>query len=160
MVDVILIILGAVCMLTGLIGCIIPMLPGLPVAYVGLLLLHATDKVQYTTTQLLVWLLIVGVLSVLDYFTPMLGSKYGGGSKWGSWGCIIGTLVGLLFLPWGIIIGPFLGAVIGELLGDREFHQAIRSGIGSLIGFLFGTVLKLIVCGYFCYQFIVGVFHM
>ena len=80
MVDVILIIFSAVCMITGLIGCIIPMLPGLPIAYVGLLLLHATDKVQYTTTQLLVWLLIVGVLLVLDYFTPMLGSKYGGGS--------------------------------------------------------------------------------
>ena len=61
---------------------------------------------------------------ILDYFTPMLGSKYSGGSKWGNWGCIIGTLVGLLFLPWGIILGPFLGAVIGELLGNKEFSQA------------------------------------
>lgn len=130
--------------------------PEAAVAYLGLVLLHFTDKVQYTTTQLIVWLLIVLVVQVLDYFTPMLGSKYSGGSRWGNWGCIIGTLIGLLFLPWGVIFGPFLGAVIGELLGNKEFSQALRSGVGSLIGFLLGTFLKFVVCGYFCYQFIVG----
>mgnify|MGYP001063887115 CR=1 FL=1 len=152
MLDIILIILGVLCLITGLMGCILPFLPGPPVAYLGLVLLHFTDKVQYTTTQLIVWLLIVVVVQILDYFTPMLGSKYSGGSKWGNWGCIIG----LLFLPWGVIFGPFLGAVIGELLGNKEFSQALRSGVGSLIGFLLGTFLKFVVCGYFCYQFIVG----
>ena len=156
MLDIILIILGVLCLITGLMGCILPFLPGPPVAYLGLVLLHFTDKVQYTTTQLIVWLLIVVVVQILDYFTPMLGSKYSGGSKWGNWGCIIGTLIGLLFLPWGVIFGPFLGAVIGELLGNKEFSQALRSGVGSLIGFLLGTFLKFVVCGYFCYQFIVG----
>ena len=156
MLDIILIILGVLCLITGLMGCILPFLPGPPPAYLGLVLLHFTDKVQYTTTQLIVWLLIVLVVQVLDYFTPMLGSKYSGGSRWGNWGCIIGTLIGLLFLPWGVIFGPFLGAVIGELLGNKEFSQALRSGVGSLIGFLLGTFLKFVVCGYFCYQFIVG----
>ena len=156
MLDIILIILGVLCLITGLMGCILPFLPGPPVAYLGLVLLHFTDKVQYTTTQLIVWLLIVLVVQVLDYFTPMLGSKYSGGSRWGNWGCIIGTLIGLLFLPWGVIFGPFLGAVIGELLGNKEFSQALRSGVGSLIGFLLGTFLKFVVCGYFYYQFIVG----
>jgi uncharacterized protein YqgC (DUF456 family) len=171
MLDIILIILGVLCLITGLMGCILPFLPGPPVAYLGLVLLHFTDKVQYTTTQLIVWLLIVLVVQVLDYFTPMLGSKYSGGSRWGNWGCIIGTLIGLLFLPWGVIFGPFLGAVIGierqfrrreagmrtfTLLGNKEFSQALRSGVGSLIGFLLGTFLKFVVCGYFCYQFIVG----
>ena len=156
MLDIILIILGVLCLITGLMGCILPFLPGPAVAYLGLVLLHFTDKVQYTTTQLIVWLLIVLVVQVLDYFTPMLGSKYSGGSRWGNWGCIIGTLIGLLFLPWGVIFGPFLGAVIGELLGNKEFSQALRSGVGSLIGFLLGTFLKFVVCGYFCYQFIVG----
>ena len=155
MLDIILIILGVLCLITGLMGCILPFLPGPPVAYLGLVLLHFTDKVQYTTTQLIVWLLIVVVVQILDYFTPMLGSKYSGGSRWGNWGCIIGTLIGLLFLPWGVIFGPFLGAVIGELLGNKEFSQALRSGVGSLIGFLLGTFLKFVVCGYFCYQFIV-----
>ncbi len=129
MLDIILIILGVLCLITGLMGCILPFLPGPPVAYLGLVLLHFTDKVQYTTTQLIVWLLIVLVVQVLDYFTPMLGSKYSGGSRWGNWGCIIGTLIGLLFLPWGVIFGPFLGAVIGELLGNKEFSQALRSGV-------------------------------
>ena len=156
MLDVILIVISAICMIVGLVGCLLPMIPGPPVAYLGLVILHLTDKVQYTTKQLIVWLLIVAVLQVLDYFTPILGSKYSGGSKWGNWGCVIGTVFGLFFLPWGIIIGPFLGAVIGELLGNKEFSQALRSGVGSLIGFLLGTLLKLLVCGYFCYQFIAG----
>lgn len=156
MLDIILIIISALCMIAGLAGCILPFLPGPPIAYLGLLILHFTDKVQYTTTQLVVWLVIVIVLHLLDYFTPMLGSKYSGGSKWGNWGTVIGTLAGLLFLPWGIIIGPFLGAVIGELLGNKELPQALKSGVGSLIGFMLGTFLKLLVCGYFCYEYLAG----
>ena len=156
MLDIILIILGVLCLMTGLMGCVLPFLPGPPVAYLGLIFLHFTDKVQYSTTQLIVWLLIVVVIQILDYFTPMLGSKYSGGSKWGNWGCIIGTLVGLLFLPWGVIFGPFLGAVIGELIGNKEFSQALKSGVGSLFGFMLVTLLTLAVCGYFCSPFIMG----
>ncbi|EJW98146.1 membrane protein containing DUF456 [gut metagenome] len=156
MLDIFLIVVGALCLLAGMAGCILPILPGPPISYVGLLLLHVTDKVQFTTTQLLAWLLAVVVMQVLDYFIPMLGSKYFGGSKWGNWGCVIGTLTGLLFLPWGIVFGPFLGAVVGELLGNKEFSQAFRSGIGSLAGFLVGTMLKFMICGYFFYQFIVS----
>ena len=141
MLDVILIIISALCMIAGLAGCVLPFLPGPPIAYLGLVFLHFTDKVHYTPTQLIIWLLIVAVVQVLDYFTPMLGSKYSGGSKWGNW---------------GVILGPFLGAVIGELLGNKEFSQALKSGVGSLIGFILGTLLKFVVCGYFCYQFILG----
>ncbi len=111
MLDILLMVISALCLLVGLVGCIVPMLPGPPVAYIGLLILHFTDKVEYTVSQLTVWLLLVVVLQVLDYFTPMLGSKYSGGSKWGNRGCIVGTLAGLLFLPWGILVGPFLGAL-------------------------------------------------
>ncbi len=156
MLDIILIAISVVCLIVGLAGCILPIVPGPPVAYLGLVILHFTGKVEYSTTQLIVWLLIVAMLQVVDYFTPMLGSKYSGGSKWGSWGCIIGTLVGLLFLPLGIILGPFLGAVIGELLGNKDFSKALKSGLGSLLGFILGTLLKFVVCGYFCYQFIIS----
>ena len=154
MLDIFLIVVGALCLLAGMAGCVLPVLPGPPISYVGLLLLHVTDKVQFTTSQLLVWLLVVVVMQVLDYFIPMLGSKYFGGSKWGNWGCVVGTLAGFLFLPWGIIFGPFLGALVGELLGNKEFSQALRSGVGSLVGFLAGTLLKFMICGYFFYQFI------
>ena len=153
MADIILIILGILCLLVGLAGCILPALPGPPLSYAALLLLHFTDKVQFSTTQLVVWLIVVVVIQVLDYFVPMLGSKYTGGTRWGNRGCMAGTLVGLFFMPWGIILGPFLGAFIGELLGGSDKKLALKSGIGSLIGFLLGTVLKCAVCGYFIYLF-------
>ena len=151
--DIILIISGILCMIAGLAGCFLPILPGPPIAYAGLLLLHFTDKVQYTTTELLIWLLIVVIVQILDYFIPMLGSKYSGGSRWGTRGCFAGTIIGLFFMPWGIILGPFLGAFIGELLGGRETIQALKSGLGSLLGFLLGTVLKCVIVGYFIWQF-------
>lgn len=152
--DILFIIAGCICLIVGLIGCILPMLPGPPVAYAGLLLLHLTDKVQFSTTQLLLWLATVVIVQILDYFVPILGSKYSGGSRWGTRGCLIGTLIGLFFMPWGIILGPFFGAFIGELLGGRETGQALKSGLGSLLGFLFGTVLKCVICGYFVWKFI------
>ena len=156
--DILFIIIGILCLLIGLAGCFLPVIPGPPVAYAGLLLLHFTDKVQYSTTQLLLWLLLVIILQVLDYFIPMLGSKYSGGTRWGTRGCLAGTIIGLFFMPWGIILGPFLGpflgAFIGELLGGKETRQALKSGMGSLFGFLFGTVLKCILCGYFAWEFV------
>lgn len=151
--DILLIILGIICLIAGLAGCFLPVLPGPPVAYAGLLLLHFTDKVQFSTAQLLAWLFVVIVMQVLDYFVPMLGSKYSGGSRWGTRGCLVGTIIGLFFMPWGIILGPFIGAFVGELLGGRKTRQALKSGLGSLLGFLLGTVLKCIVCGYFIWQF-------
>ena len=154
--EILLFILSGICLLIGLCGCILPALPGPPISYVGIILLHLTDKVQFTTTQLLVWLLIVSVVQVLDYLVPMLGTKYTNGSKWGTWGAFIGSILGLFFLPWGLLIGPFLGAFVGELLGDRTLEQAFKSGAGSLLGFLFGTIIKLAVCTYFIVQFIVA----
>ena len=115
--DILLIILGALCLLGGLAGCILPMLPGPPLAYAGLLLLHFTEQVQFSTTQLLVWLGIVIVIQVLDYFVPLLGAKYSGSTRWGTRGCLVGTIVGLFFMPWCIIVSPLPGRAIGELLG-------------------------------------------
>lgn len=154
--DFFLIALGAFCLFLGLTGCILPMLPGPPLSYAGLLLLHATDRVQFSTVQLLTWLLVVVVVQTLDYFVPMLGSKYSGGSRWGTRGCLIGTVMGLFFMPWGIVIGPFLGAFAGELLVGGGTSQAFKSSVGALLGFVFGTMLKCMVCGYFCWQFVAG----
>ena len=103
--DILLIVLGAVCMLLGLLGCVLPALPGPPVSYVGLLLLHCTDRIQFSLTEMLVLLLLVIVAQVLDYFIPILGSKYSGGTRWGSWGAFVGSVVGLFFLPAGLSSG-------------------------------------------------------
>ena len=107
MLDVFLILMGILCLITGLVGCFLPVIPGPPVAYAGLLLLHFTDKVQYSATQLLLWLLIVVIVQVLDYFVPMLGSKYSGGTRWGTRGCLAGTLIGLFFIPGALSLVRF-----------------------------------------------------
>lgn len=147
--DIFLIILSVLFMVVGLLGCILPALPGPPLSYVGFLLLHFTDKVQFSTTQIWVLLALVVIAQVIDYFIPVLGSKYSGGTKWGNWGAFIGSVVGLFFLPWGLLLGPFLGAVVGELLGDADMKSALKSGTGALLGFILGTVLKVALCMYF-----------
>ena len=115
--DILLIIISSIFMVIGLLGCILPALPGPPISYVGFLLLHFTDKIQFSTLQIVVLLVAVVIAQVLDYFIPIIGSKYVGGTKWGSWGAFIGSVIGLSFMPMGLLLGPFLGALIGELLG-------------------------------------------
>ena len=105
--DILLIILGILCLIVGLAGCILPMIPGPPVAYAGLLLLHFTDKAQFSTTQLLLWLAAVVLVQILDYFRPDAGQQIQRGSRWGTRGCLIGTIVGLFFMPWASSSAPF-----------------------------------------------------
>ncbi len=150
--EILLIVIAILCLVIGVIGCIVPMLPGTPVSYAGILILYFSDLAHFTTTELVTWLLIVVALQIADYLTPMLGSKYSGGSQYGNRGCIAGTIIGLFFMPWGIIMGPFIGAVAGEMLGGKEFPQALRAGIGSLIGFMLGTLLKVVFSFYLLYQ--------
>ena len=140
---------------SAIVGCILPVLPGPPLAYVGLLLVHVTDKVDFSPAQLVCWLLLVIVLQVLDYLTPMLGSKYTGGTEYGNRGSIAGTVLGLFFMPWGIIVGPFIGAVLGELLGGRDLPKAMKAGLGTFFGVVFGVLLKMALCLYFLYKLIV-----
>lgn len=91
------------------------------------------------------WAGIVVVVSVLDYLIPVYGTKKFGGTKYGMWGCGIGLLAGVWLGPWGIILGPFFGALIGEMLASNH-TGAFKAALGSFIGFLFSTLLKLIVC--------------
>ncbi len=155
--DVLLIIVGIICLLVGLVGCIAPVLPGTPLSYVGLLLLHFTDRVQFTTTELIVWGILVILIQVIDFIIPLLGTKYSGGSKWGNWGCAIGMLLGMFILPpWGIIFGPLIGAIVGEMLGGKNSDEAMKAGMGAFIGFLLGSVVKVMFCGYLIYEFVVA----
>ena len=151
---ILLVILGLICLLVGLIGCVVPVLPGPPLSYVGILLMHFTDKYEFSTPLLLILLALTIVVTVLDYLIPMWGSKYFGASKWGTRGSFIGTIIGLFFLPWGLLIGPFLGAFIGELMNKNTKGQAFKSGLGSVLGLLFGTVFKCALCGYMTWVFV------
>ena len=152
--DTFLIILGAICLLIGILGCVLPVLPGVPLAYCGLLLLHATDKVQFSWQFLVIWAVVTIVVQVLDSVVPIWGTKKFGGSKMGVWGSTIGLLVGLFFGPWGIVLGPFLGAVVFELIDGKNTRLALKAGWGSFVGLMTGTILKLICCGLMTYYFI------
>ena len=150
--DILLMVFAFLLLVASIVGCVLPVLPGPPLAYAGILLLHLTDKIHFTTQQLIVWLVLVVVLQVVDYITPLLGSKYSGGTSFGNRGCIAGTIIGMFFMPWGLIIGPFVGAIAGEMMGGQDLAQAIRAGIGTLLGYLFGTLMKVVVCFYFVVQ--------
>ncbi len=154
--EYLLLTLGILCLIIGIAGCIIPMIPGTPIAYIGMLCFQFTDCIEFSTASLIIWGIVVILSIVLDYIVPSIGAKVFGGTKWGYWGCIIGTLLGMFILPWGIIAGPFLGAFIGELLGKKDSTTALKSGIGSLLGFLCGTFLKLVICIYFIIELIIA----
>ena len=147
MMDIFLLIVAGVLMVIGIIGCIVPGLPGTPIAYAGLWIAQATDRVDFSWQILLIWGIVTIVVSVLDYVVPAWGTKQFGGTKWGVWGSTIGVFAGLFFGAAGVIIGPLAGAVLGELLGGKKVEEALRAGWGSFIGIFFGTVLKLICCG-------------
>lgn len=145
--DIIFYFLGVIFVILGFLGCILPILPGLPLSYIGILFLHFTSQVQFSTSFLIGWLIVVLVIQLLDYILPIWGTKQFGGTKYGVKGSAFGLILGLLFSPWGIILGPFIGAVIGEIIGGKEFSIALKSGFGSFIGFLVGTLTKFIVAG-------------
>jgi uncharacterized protein len=152
--DYLLIAIGIILMILGLAGSILPVLPGPPLSYLGLLLLHFTHRYQFSSRFLILWLVLTVVVYVLDYVVPAWGAKKFGGSKRGVWGSVIGLVLGLLFFPpFGIIIGPFAGAVIGELTAGKDSNSALKSGFGSFVGFLTGTILKLIVSGMMTWHF-------
>ncbi len=135
-------------LLLGIIGCIVPIIPGTPLSYVGILLLHFTERYQFSTNFLIFWGILTVLAYVLDYIIPAMGTKKYGGSKRGVWGSMIGLLLGIIFFPpFGIIIGPFIGAVVGELTTGRDMNKALKAGKGSFIGLLIGTAIKLIVSG-------------
>jgi hypothetical protein len=153
--DILLLILGIVLIIGGIIGCILPILPGPPISYGGLLLVHFAEKWQFTAQTLLILGLITVLVTILDYFVPIWGTKRFGGSKAGINGSTVGLILGLLFFPpLGMIIGPFVGAVIGEMIAKNDTATALRSGFGSFIGFLMGTGMKLATSGVIAFYFV------
>lgn len=145
--EIFLLIVAFLLMLVGIIGCIVPGLPGVPIAYAGLWVAQATDRIDFSWQMLLIWGIVTIVVSVLDYVVPAWGTKQFGGTKYGVWGSTIGVFVGLFLGPWGVILGPLAGAILGEMLGGKQMEEALKAGWGSFIGLLFGTILKLICCG-------------
>jgi len=130
-------------MLIGIIGCLVPVLPGPPLSYLGLIMLHFSRFGDFPSSVLIALAAVTVVVTVLDYIVPVWGTRKFGGSKYGTRGATVGLIVGLFLGPVGIIIGPLLGAIVGELIFKDDMKYALKAGFGSLLGFLTGIGLKL-----------------
>lgn len=146
--DTFLLILSFCCMLIGLLGSVLPVLPGPGISWLGLVLLYFTNTVPANYWILGITLVLTLVISYLDYIIPAKGTKHFGGSKYGIWGTNIGLVLGIIMpIPFGFLIGPFLGALIGELIYDsKNKKRAFRAATGSIIGFLASTFMQFLVC--------------
>jgi uncharacterized protein len=153
--DFMLLSLVIVLSLVGIAGAIIPGLPGPPLSFLALLVLHFTSWIDYHSNFLFIMGAIAVFITVLDYWVPIYGTKKFGGTKAGVYGSTIGLIVGVIILPFagivigpfgliGILLGPFAGALIGESLAGTQSDKAFKAAIGSFIGFVAGTMVKLI----------------
>ena len=156
--EIFLFILSAVLIIVGIIGAVVPALPGPPLGYVGLLLLQLTDKVQFSTSFLVVWGIVVLAVTILDYLLPIWTTKKVGGSKAGINGSIIGMVVGIIFTPIGMILGTLLGAIIGEIIGGASGDKALKSGLATFVGTMLSIGIKLIVCVSLLMYYIIELF--
>ena len=148
-------IVAALLMILGLVGSFLPVLPGPLTSWVGLLVFHFADVVPMNWTFLIITFIIAFGIWILDYIIPALGTKKFGGTRAGMIGTSIGLLVGLFSpIPGGIIIGPFVGALIGELIYKSDFDKAVKAAFGSFIGFVASTFIKFTVALIFLGLFI------
>ena len=155
MVTILLAILCFILMAAGLLGIFLPILPGVPLAWLGLFIYAigtGFDRISILMTVVFFVLMLFSL--ILDLLAPMLGASKYRASRYGIIGAFIGLMIGIISLGfWGIIIGPFAGAFLGELIARRPPRQAFRSALGAFLGFIAGslikTILVLIMLGFF-----------
>ncbi|MDL2224270.1 DUF456 domain-containing protein [Bacteroidales bacterium OttesenSCG-928-M06] len=158
--DILLIVIAFICIVIGFVGCILPGLPGPPLSYLGLLLLEWSKYADYSITLLLILAGIVLIITIVDYIFPIYMTKKFGGTRWGMWGATIGLIIGMLFFGLaGTIIGPFIGALVLELIGGSQTGYAVKSATGSLVGFILGTGGKFAVSGVITFYFLQAIWQ-
>lgn len=139
-------VLAAALIVGGLLGSILPMLPGIPMVFGGIWLAAAVDGYRHLGMW---WLVGIGALGVagiaIDFVASTLGAKRVGASRRALWGAALGTVVGMFFGIPGLLIGPFAGALIGELASGNSVLRATHVGVGTWLGLLFGTLVKLVI---------------
>ena len=137
-------VLSVILILVGIAGVILPALPGLPLMFAGMLLAAWAGDFQRIEGWWFIPLAILMLVSIaVDFFATMLGAKRVGASRKALLGAVVGTFAGLFFGPVGLFAGPFVGALLGELWHSRELGKAAKVGLGTWLGILLGTVLKL-----------------
>lgn len=140
-------ILAVLLLAAGFVGCVVPVVPGVWLAFSAVLACFLGGD-ALSPSSLVAAGAFALVATVLDFAAPLLGARRFKCSRYGTWGCLAGTLAGLLFLPWGLLAGPFAGAFLAECIFARKsVKDAARGGAGALVGFLFGVAVKLAACG-------------
>lgn len=160
--DTILMIFGFVCVIVGVLGSFMPVLPGPTISWVGILLLYLTKAVDNNYWILGISLILTIIISILDYVIPAKGTKKFGGSKFGIWGTNLGMILGFFFIPipLGFMIGAFLGAFLGELyFNSQDKQRALKAATGSILGFLASSFMKFVVCVIFLGLYLVLVWN-
>ncbi|KLD76871.1 DUF456 domain-containing protein [Xanthomonas hyacinthi] len=128
----------------GLAGVVLPALPGMPLLFAGLLLAAWADGFQRVGWVMLTVLGVLTLLSFLvDFLATVFGAKRVGASRKALWGSVVGSVAGLLFMPIGLFVGPFVGALAGEYWHGRQLQQAAKVGLGTWLGIVLGTAAKL-----------------
>lgn len=154
---ILLIVSAFLILLLGIIGSIVPAVPGLVFAYLSLWMAKWSGFAEFSSNFMWIMLIIGMVIFVLDYFLPPLIVKKAGGSKYATWGSVIGMLIGIVFTSIGMIAGMFLGAFIGELIyTEKSAEASLKAALGAFVGFLLGTGMKLLYCFYILYKIIVA----
>jgi len=154
--DIVLIISGLLLCIIGIMGSMLPVLPGPPFGWIGLLLLELTEVIPTNYWFLGITFIIAIGIFLLDYMMPAISTKKFGGSKAGAIGAVLGLIIGLISpIPLGFIIGPFVGAFIGEFVFNKtKGPQALKAAFGSFLGFIASTFMKLFVSFMFLGLFI------
>jgi uncharacterized protein YqgC (DUF456 family) len=132
-------------MAVGLVGTVLPIIPGILVIFAGYLFYgFATGWQAYGPAAIAVWSVVTGLVLLLDFYSGAIGAKRYGASRSGAWGSLIGGMLGTLVAGFpGLLLGPFVGAAVGEMLRGRSHREALRSGWGTFIGFMVGSVVKI-----------------
>jgi hypothetical protein len=153
---IVLTVLGSISLLAGIVGCILPIIPGPPLAYLSLILLSIAFRWQaFSPTFLIVMGILTVAVTALDFLLPVLMSKKKGAGKAGVWGSVLGMIAGIIFFPpFGMLIGAFVGAVAGELIFNKQNENALKAGWGIFIGTLLGIFTKLGLSGVIAYYFV------
>ncbi len=145
-IDLILILGGFLFLLAGLMGAFIPILPGPPVSFAGMLLLHFSKHLHFSTTVLVSYGIICLLITLADYLLPIWGTRLGKGSKHGIVGASLGLVIGIFFFPpLGVLIGPLAGAWLAEMVNGKKSKEAFYAAMGSFVGLLLGVLLKFVV---------------
>jgi len=143
--DLLLYVIGAALIGVGLVSTIVPALPGIPLIFGGIWLIAGVDRYHHLGLWWLLGIAVVGAIGLMvDLLAGALGAKRVGASKQAVWGALMGAVIGMLFGLPGVLLGPFVGAVLGELAAGHSILRSTHVGVSAWLGLICGTIMKLV----------------